>query len=126
LLPIAVTNHIDGFGRSLDDGITRLRGESAIRFGSRRLQSRRNGNDVSFKKIRLTAAIAASAVITVGAVAASISQDHGGLGTDAQSTRSTGATATESDAPTTLSVTEATPAIKGPAPLPSEEQGLPG
>jgi len=33
-LPIAVTNHIDGFGGSLNDGITWLRGESGIRFGS--------------------------------------------------------------------------------------------
>jgi hypothetical protein len=39
---------------------------------------------------------------------------------------STGVTVTESDAPTTLSVTEAKPGITGPAPLPSEEQGLPG
>jgi hypothetical protein len=81
---------------------------------------------VSYKKIRLIVAIAASAVVAIGGVAASISQDRGSLGTDAQSTMSTGVTVTESDAPTTLSVTEATPAIKGPAPLPSEEQGLPG
>jgi hypothetical protein len=33
-LPIAVTNHIDGFGGSHNDGITWLRGESGIRFGS--------------------------------------------------------------------------------------------
>ena len=31
---IVVTNHIDGFGGSHNDGITWLRGESGIRFGS--------------------------------------------------------------------------------------------
>jgi hypothetical protein len=34
-LPIAVTNHIDVVGGSLNDGITRLRGQSGTRFGSR-------------------------------------------------------------------------------------------
>ena len=48
------------------------------------------------------------------------------LGTDALSAMYTGATVTESTTPTKLSVTEATPGIRGPAPLPSEEQGLPG
>jgi hypothetical protein len=81
---------------------------------------------VSYKKIRLTAVIGASAVVTVGAVAVGINQDSSSLGTDAHSDMSTGVTLTESISPTTPSVTEATPAIKGPAPLPSEEQGLPG
>jgi hypothetical protein len=84
------------------------------------------GNDVSYKQIRLIAAIGASAVVTVGAVAVGINQDRSSLGTDAGSSMSTGVTVTESDAPTALSVTEATPGIRGPAPLPSEEQGLPG
>jgi hypothetical protein len=77
-------------------------------------------------QIRLIAVIGASAVVTVGAVAIGINQDRISLGTDAESNMSTGVTVTESDAPTTLSVTEAMPAIKGPAPLPTEEQGLPG
>jgi len=81
---------------------------------------------VNDKKIRLIAAIGASAVVTAGAVTVSVYQDRSSLGADAQSNMSTGVTVTESDAPTALSVTEATPAIKGPAPLPSEEQGLPG
>jgi hypothetical protein len=93
---------------------------------SQRLPSKERGNSLNNKKIRLVAAIGASAVATVGAVAVSINQDRMGLGTDAQSNMSTGVTVTESDAPTTLSVPEATPAIKGPAPLPTEEQGLPG
>jgi hypothetical protein len=81
---------------------------------------------VSYKKIRLIAAIGASAVVTIGAVAVSINQDRSSLGTDAHSDMSTGVTVTESDAPTTLSVPDAKPGITGPAPLPSEEQGLPG
>ena len=87
---------------------------------------KRKGKSLNNKQIRLVAAIAASAVIAAGAVAVSINQDRTSLGTDAQSNMSTGVTVTESDAPTTLSVAVATPAIKGPAPLPSEEQGLPG
>ena len=81
---------------------------------------------MSDKQIRLIAAIGASAVVTVGAVAVGINQDRSSLGIDARSDMSTGVTVTESIAPTTLSVTEATPGIRGPAPLPSEEQGLPG
>jgi hypothetical protein len=81
---------------------------------------------VSYKQIRLITAIGASAVVTVGVVAVGINQDRSSLGTDASSEMSTGVTVTESGAPTALSVPEATPGIRGPAPLPSEEQGLPG
>jgi hypothetical protein len=81
---------------------------------------------VNDKQIRLIAVIGASAVVTVGAIAVGINQDRSSLGTDAHSDMSTGVTVTESVDPTTLSVTEATPGLKGPAPLPSEEQGLPG
>ena len=72
------------------------------------------------------AVIGAGAVVTVGAVAVGINQDSSSLGTDAHSDMSAGVTVTESVDPTTLSVTEAKPGITGPAPLPSEEQGLPG
>ena len=81
---------------------------------------------MSDKKIRFIAAIGASAVVTVGAVAVGINQDRSSLGTDARSGMSTGVTVTESVAPTTAPVTQATPGIKGPAPLPPEERGLPG
>ena len=81
---------------------------------------------MSIKEIRLIAAIGASAVVTVGAVAVGMNQDRSSLGTDVSSGMSTGATATESVAPTTPAVPEATPGIRGPAPLPPEEQGLPG
>jgi hypothetical protein len=72
------------------------------------------------------AVIGAGAVVRVGAVAVGTNQDSSSLGTDAQSDMSTGVTVTESVDSTTLSVTEAKPGITGPAPLPSEEQGLPG
>ena len=78
------------------------------------------------KEIRLIAAIGVSAVVAVGAMAVGMNQQRSGLGAGASSGMSTGTTITESVAPTTLSVTEATPGIRGPAPLPSEEQGLPG
>ena len=78
------------------------------------------------RQIRLIAAIGASAVVTVGAVAVGINQNRSSLGTDAESGMSIGTTVTESTAPSTLSVTKTMPAIRGPAPLPSEEQGLPG
>jgi hypothetical protein len=81
---------------------------------------------VNDKKIRLDTAIGASAVVAVGAIAVSITQDRSSLGTDAQTDMSTRVTVTESVDPTTLSITEPKPGITGPAPLPSEEQGLPG
>ena len=81
---------------------------------------------MNHKTIRLVAVIGASAVVTVGAAAVGISQDRSSLDTDASPGMSTGATVTESVAPKMPTVPEAKPAIKGPAPLPSEEQGLPG
>jgi hypothetical protein len=83
-------------------------------------------NDVSDKTIRSFAAIGASAVVTVGAVAVATHQDPASIGADARSAMSTGATVTESVAPTKPPVTRATPGITGPAPLPAEEQRLPG
>jgi hypothetical protein len=71
------------------------------------------------------AAVGASAVVTVGAIAMGINQDRSSLGT-ASSDMSTGVTVTESVAPTTVSGDKATPGIRGPAPLPPEDQGLPG
>src|SRR6476660_5419390 len=86
--------------------------------------TQRKGNNVSIKGIRFIAAIGASAAVTVGAVAVGMNQDRNSLGTDVGAGMPTGATVTESVAPTTPAVPEATPGIKGPAPLPPEEQGL--
>ena len=81
---------------------------------------------MSHRTIRLIAVIGASTVVTVGAAAVGISQDRSSFDTDASPGMSTGVTVTESVAPIMPTVPEAKPAIKGPAPLPSEEQGLPG
>src|SRR6476469_7029156 len=87
---------------------------------------RRKGNNMNNKGTRSIAAIGASAVVMVGAVAVGINQDRSSLGADARSGMSTGATVTESVAPKTPPVIRATPGITGPAPLPPEDQGLPG
>jgi hypothetical protein len=81
---------------------------------------------MSDKRIRSIAAIGASAVATVCAVAVGINQDRSSLGADARSDMSTGVTVTQSVAPTQPPVAQATPGITGPAPLPPEDQGLPG
>lgn len=81
---------------------------------------------MNIKAIRLIAAIGAGAVVTVGAVTVGMNQDRSSLGTAVSSGKSTRATITESVAPTTPAVPEAIPGIKGPIPLPTEEQGLPG
>jgi hypothetical protein len=86
----------------------------------------RTGNDASGRKFRFIAAIGASAVVTVGALAVGINQGRNNVGADASSGMSTGVTVTESVAPTTPPVIRATPGITGPAPLPPEDQGLPG
>ena len=81
---------------------------------------------MSDKRIRFIAAIGASAVVMVAAAAVGIDQDRSSLDADTRSGMSTGATVTESAAPKTPPVIRATPGITGPAPLPPEEQGLPG
>ena len=76
------------------------------------------------RMIRSIAAIGTGAV--VAAVAVATQHDPGSTDADAGSTMSIGATVTESTAPTAPPITRATPGITGPAPLPPEEQGLPG
>ncbi|MDT5148929.1 MAG: hypothetical protein QOI01_662 [Mycobacterium sp.] len=67
---------------------------------------------------------AAGAMVTLGIVGATIA--HAAPGAVADSTMSTGTTSTVSTAPHAPLIPVAQPAIKGPAPLPVEEQGLPG
>ena len=76
--------------------------------------------------IKFLAVIAGSAVVCAGAVSLAITQGAPSGSAVANSTMSTGATRTETTAPTVVPTSEAVPRIKGPAPLPSEEQGLPG
>ena len=75
---------------------------------------------------KLLAVIAVSAMVCIGALFAVPSQKEASPFAATGSTMSTGATRTETAAPTTLPIPEAVPGITGPAPLPPEEQGLPG
>ncbi|HYO03628.1 MAG TPA: hypothetical protein VET27_17865 [Mycobacterium sp.] len=63
-------------------------------------------------------------MVTLGIVGATIAQAAPGAVAD--STMSTGTTSTVTTAPGTRPIPMAEPSIKGPAPLPVEEQGLPG
>ena len=74
-------------------------------------------------KIRLLSAIAASAVVGAGAVVVAATEaSYSAVG----STMQTGVTETATTPPTAPATAKAAPIIIGPAPLPSEEQGLPG
>lgn len=74
----------------------------------------------------LAALIGGSAVVALGILGGTIMQTAAGPGTVTSSEMSTGVTITQSPAPTAPAIAVATPAIKGPAPLPLKEQGLPG
>jgi hypothetical protein len=75
------------------------------------------------REVRLLSVIAASAVVGVGAVVVGATEaTHSVAGSSMQ----TGVTETDTAAPTAPAVEKATPALKGPAPLPPEEQGVPG
>ncbi|WP_237572302.1 hypothetical protein [Mycolicibacterium lacusdiani] len=70
----------------------------------------------------LAAIIGASAVVTIGTLSAAVNAptDHTDLAKS--TTMSIGATSTETTPPTAPAVAVAKPAMKGPAPLPSEEE----
>lgn len=70
------------------------------------------------------AVVAGGAMVTLGIVGATIAQAEPGAVAD--STMSTGSTSTVTTAPDAPLIPVAEPGIKGPAPLPVEEQGLPG
>ncbi|MDT5336748.1 MAG: hypothetical protein QOD90_2253 [Mycobacterium sp.] len=73
---------------------------------------------------RTFAAIAGGAMVTLGIVGATLAQATPGAVADSE--MSTGTTSTVTTAPTAPPIPMAVPGIKGPAPLPVEEQGLPG
>ena len=75
------------------------------------------------REIRFLSAIVASAVIGISAVAVAITQASYSV---ADSTMQTGVTATATTPPTEPATAKAAPIMTGPAPLPKEEQGLPG
>jgi hypothetical protein len=74
----------------------------------------------------LSATIGAGALVSLGAFAAVAANPQTDTGSFVSSGMSTGVTVTQSGSPGTAGLPVAVPAIKGPAPLPPEEQGLPG
>jgi hypothetical protein len=78
---------------------------------------------VNARAVRLLGAIVASAVVGVAAVVMAATEPiHSAAG----STMQTGATETATTPPTAPAIGKAAPIMTGPAPLPTEEQGLPG
>jgi len=72
----------------------------------------------------LAAVIGGSGVIGMGALSVAVIQEHAGEDSAAKSTTMTiGSTSTETTPPTVEATTMAAPALKGPAALPTEEQG---
>ena len=72
----------------------------------------------------LAAVIGASGVIAMGALSVAVAQEQGGQASAAKSTTMTvGSTSTETTPATVEATTMAAPALRGPAPLPAEEQG---
>lgn len=67
-----------------------------------------------------------SAAVTAAALTGAVLQGQSGSDAIAGSEMTTGVTVTATTAPSGLPVPVAEPSIKGPAPLPLEEQGLPG
>jgi hypothetical protein len=77
-------------------------------------------NDVKL----LAVVIGGSAVIAVGAMSVAIAQEQAAPESVAKSTTMTiGSTSTETTPPTVEATTMAAPALRGPAALPTEEQG---
>jgi hypothetical protein len=76
------------------------------------------------RNTRTFAIVTGGAMVSLGIVGATIAQSAPGFVAD--STMSTGTTSTVTNAPTAPPIPMAVPGIKGPAPLPVEEQGLPG
>ena len=80
------------------------------------------------KTNRLLAVVGGCAVVAMGALGIAAGQVSAGEQTlhSQQAVMTTGATVTESVPPSEPVITMAVPAIKGPATLPPEDQGLPG
>ena len=76
------------------------------------------------RQVKLFGVIAASAAVGFGAVAMAVTEPSGY--SVANPTMQTGATETPTTPANAPTVASAVPLKKGPAPLPSEEQGLPG
>jgi hypothetical protein len=71
----------------------------------------------------LGAVIGGSAVIAMGAMTVAVVQEAGTANAAKSTTMTVGSTSTETTAPAVEATTMAAPALKGPAALPTEEQG---
>ncbi|QEM48550.1 hypothetical protein FZ046_25425 [Mycolicibacterium grossiae] len=75
------------------------------------------------RQVKLAAAIAGgAAVVAIGAMNVATTAESGHADAVKSTTMTIGATSTEATPPKAPAVEEAVPAIKGPAPLPSEEE----
>lgn len=81
---------------------------------------------MAMKKSGLLAVIGGSAIIAAGAAGVGIAQGSPSSDLITAGEMTTGQTVTATTAPTAAPIPQAVPDIKGPAPLPAEEQGLPG
>ena len=77
-------------------------------------------------EIKLLTVIGGTAVVTLGVLGVAVGQEQANTGSVASSGTQTAATVTATQPPTAPETATATPRITGPAPLPPEEQGLPG
>jgi hypothetical protein len=78
------------------------------------------------RNVKVFAAIVGgSALVAIGAMNAAIVQEHAGQDVAKGSSMTVGPTTTVTTPPTAPAVGQAVPSIKGPAPLPPEEVGLP-
>jgi hypothetical protein len=82
---------------------------------------------MSYNPKMLAAILGGSAVVTLGALSVGMVEGQTAPAWASGTPQMTlGATSTDTTAPAAPAVAEASPSIKGPAPLPTEEQGLPG
>jgi hypothetical protein len=73
---------------------------------------------------QLVALIGGSGIVAMGALSVAFGQEQAGQESVAKSSSMTvGSTTTETTPPLVEATTLAAPALKGPAPLPAEEQG---
>jgi hypothetical protein len=84
------------------------------------------GVDVTKENTRILAVIGSAAVVAMGVVGVAAGQSRTSEVATVGPDMTTGVTVTKSTAPSQLEVSVAVPNITGPAPLPSEMQGLPG
>lgn len=81
---------------------------------------------MNVREIKLLAVIGGSAAVSAAALGVAILQGPADSSAIAGPDMTTGATVTATRPASVEPIPQAVPSIKGPAPLPPEEQGLPG